>query len=354
MIEPTFSPIPDPTFYPLSAPTAEPTVMPSSFGPTFSPSANGPTPDPTMEPTYKPTKEPVAPPTLFPIGTPTTEPITVPTPAPTLEPTDISHVKLGRPCDTYHDDYVDQGGLTVNGTAIIQNAEDADIGTTNNISGIPPTPEPTADPTIMPSTAPGEPSAEPTLSPTAESTIQPTELPGAPTDEPTAIPLIDGSGNGGSGGGPPTAPPTPYQTHGATLEPCIDEYWVYTPSHTPNAIMLDTSKLKVCDKQNTPNFNTRMKMVARLPPNKSASPIQSVPIVNSNIINSTKNSGNLEQMTTKKDVTQMDVKERRAFYIAHFATPEQREKALLTAEKVSARGHSKIVKNSKSRRLRAS
>ena len=144
VVEPTFAPVIEPTFYPLSAPTPEPSFMPSSNGPTFEPSLTGPSPNPTMEPTLRPTKEPVAPPTLFPIGIPTTEPITVPTPSPTIEPTDMSNVKLGRPCDTYHDDYVDQGGLTFNGTSIIQNEEDTDIGTSNNISGIPPTPEPTA------------------------------------------------------------------------------------------------------------------------------------------------------------------------------------------------------------------
>ena len=340
IIEPTFAPIPDPTFYPLSAPTAEPSFRPSSFGPTHEPSLLGPSPDPTMEPTIKPTREPVSPPTLFPIGTPTTEPITAPTPAPTLEPTDLSHIKLGRPCDTYHDDYVDQGGLTFNGTAIFQNAEDSDIGTTNNVSGIPPTPEPSAAPTVMPSTGPGEPSAEPTINPTVEPTVEPTEIPGTPTDEPTATPAIDGSGNGGEGGGgggPPTAPPTPYQTHGATVEPCIDEYWVYAPSHTPNAMMLDTSKLKPCDKSNIPNFDSKMKMVARLPPRVStSSKTKHVPNVNSNNTDTSRNNiKNAKSVTKKKDVTQMDVKERRAFYLSHFATPEQRKKALDTQTAVS-------------------
>ena len=99
-----------------------------------------------------------------------------------------------------------------------------------------------------------------------------------------------------------------------------------------------------------------MKMVARLPSSSSASSeastSHSVPIVNIQTIPSA-DADTIVNNTKKKDVTQMDAKERRAFYLAHFATPEQREKAVEIANKVKARQHdTKLEIESASKGLR--
>ena len=96
-----------------------------------------------------------------------------------------SRVRLGRPCEK-DDDYVDQGGLTVNGTVIEQNPEDTDIGTSEFLT-MDPSPSPTISPTFGPTEPPNippDPTVAPTLAPSYEPTAKPTDTE-KPSMEPT-------------------------------------------------------------------------------------------------------------------------------------------------------------------------
>ena len=117
--EPTFAPIPGPTFFPVASPTQEPSMEPTESSPTAAPIEHEPSEEPTKLPIAEPTLEPVTPPTFYPVNNPTKEPVATPTLEPSAEPSMGSTIILGRPCDV-SDDYVDQGGPTIDGVPIPQ------------------------------------------------------------------------------------------------------------------------------------------------------------------------------------------------------------------------------------------
>lgn len=368
IVEPSFAPIPGPTFHPIEQPTFEPTH--DRILHTMPPTIIIPTMEPTREPSAEPTKTPVVPPTFYPVGVPTTEPITEPTPAPTLEPTEHSNLILGRPCEK-DDDYVDQGGLTVNGTSITENPEDADIGTTEYLTMDPspaPTMEPThaptehldpgetAEPTLSPTFQPTYPSVAPTIEPTTEPTMGPVETldePGEtyhPTLAPTIVPTEASAA--------PTAPPTARATFGDTLEPCVWEGDIYAPDSSlsdnqdtdaipdasNNRKLMQTVGMKSCTDHYGANFKKTLKLVKKhaVEVERLGDPISASAVMNvktqtrqqkatvkmvdkSTIKAPSKTKPVKTALKAQRSVNDMSAAERRAFYLSHF-TPEAKAK----------------------------
>ena len=212
--------------------------------------------------------------------------------------------------------------------------EDGDIGSSNNVTGYEPSQKPTAEPT--------------TAMPSFEPTLQPTHLhesPEAVTSAPTVEP------------GAPSPQPTLYSTHASTIEPCVDEYWVYSPKDDPNgsamAMLKGKSHLKPC--KQFPGFKESMKMVGKLPSlsvksntiendySQETSIASSHPIASAKAKSEFRSVGEeyvdkvaLVKASKKNSVEDMTVEERRAFYLAHFATPEQRATAAARGEVTSS------------------
>ena len=244
-----------------------------------------------------------------------------------------STIILGRPCDVEVDDYVDQGGVTLNGTAVDGAPVEGPA-----VGGVPiegpaaeedwdispyPTPEPTINPTLGPTFEPKIEegvltTAPPTLSPTFQPSFEPTQEPTqtseptiAPTFGPTFVPeVVDGVLQTASPTfaptliptDEPTLSPTMKETLGATLEPCVDSanFAVYAPPEF-NSLELDASKLKSCD--TFAGFkSSNMKLVASLP--KTQPPV-----------------------AKKFD----SVEEHRAFYLAHFSKPKAEDQEIVPA-----------------------
>ena len=365
IVEPSFAPIPGPTFFPVEQPTMEPShdrVMH-----TMPPTIIIPTLEPTREPSAEPTKTPLVPPTFYPVGVPTVEPITEPTPSPTIEPTEKSDVILGRPCEK-NDDYVDQGGVTVNGTAVNQNPEDEDIGTSEYLT-MDPSPAPTLEPTLAPTELlePGE-TAAPTLSPTFVPTVV------DPTPEPTMGPVevLDEPGETYHPSLAPTvvpteasAAPTARVTFGDTLEPCVWEGDIYANdcADCGDTIsdmlkprkLLQTTGMKQCIERYGVGFMKTMKLVKKNTEigdlERSGTPISASGVTNLStnrpthpgkpIATATVGGGAAAATTAKvapqanPSVTTMSTAERRAFYLSHF-TPEAKARIAKQKQDVAA------------------
>ena len=118
----------------------------------------------------------------------------------------------------------------------------------------------------------------------------------------------------------PTILPTLQPTFGPSLEPCVYDGNIYAPMHlaTSHVNMMD---LKPCAKHFT-QFRHDMKKVVHTTASSHAAVTKAEP---------------------RKSLEKMSTAERKAFYLAHFATPEMRAKAKKTQKALNLRINSKTV-----------